>query len=349
MKKMGSLLIRADANRRIGSGHAMRCSAVAAEAVRLGCGAVFAVSDEGSAAFAEGLGFPARILPGDARSLGREDAMRLAGLAEELEASCLLVDSYAATDAFFDGLGVARRQGVTVACIDDLFTFEEGYRTAPLPRNVDAVVNYSFSASEAAYARAYDGSSADLLIGPTYAPVRRQFRCGPRACRPEVRRILVTTGSTNQGGLLEGLVEACLNAAPEVHVAVVVGKMASYDGPAGGRVDVLRDVAGMAALMEDADLALSAAGSTLYELAAMGVPTVAVASTENQSLNADGFERLALGPVVLFEEGRFAGGDLGSIVSNLVEDLSARAAMAERGSSVVDGRGAERIVRTLGC
>lgn len=343
------VLIRADASRFIGSGHVMRCSAIASEVVRLGGEALFAASDEDSADFVRSLGFPVATLPGDARSLRRDDAMRLAELAEEAGAGCVLVDTYAATDAFFDGLEAFRRRGGRTAYLDDLFTFEGGYREEPRRRPVDVVVNYSFSASRGAYERAYGGSPAARLVGPSFAPVRRQFRCGRRACGLEVGRILVTVGSTNQGRLLEGLVDACLQAVPRAGLSVVVGKLASYDGPQGGRVDVFRDVRDMASLMARADLALSAAGSTLYELAVMGVPTVAVAATENQSLNAEGFTKMGLGPVVRYETGRFVRSELETIVSTLADDSGARAEMASRALSVVDGGGAERIARALGC
>ncbi len=161
--------------------------------------------------------------------------------------------------------------------------------------------------------------------------------------------ILITTGSTNKNRLLERLVDICLHAAPQAELSVVVGKMASYEGVLTANVSVLHNVSDMAALMGNADLALSAAGSTLYELAVVGVPTVAIAMTENQSLNAAGFEELDLGPVFRYEEGCFFGecGDLTSTVSRLSADRDARCSMSERASSIVDGRGAERLAQAL--
>lgn len=342
-----TVFIRADANRHIGSGHVMRCSAIAEEVIQQGGVAIFVVSDGESADFVRSIGFDARILPGDPMALGNEDARRLSSWADRLRPKCVLVDSYGVTDEFFDGLDGARGCGVRIAYIDDLFTFKGGYTAFPKPRAVDVVVNYSFSASESAYRDAYRDASAACLVGPAFAPVRSQFRRRAELNRPEVERILITSGSTNQGRLLESLVEACLRSVPRAKLEVVVGKLASYEGEADDRVNILHDVADMASVMSRADLAMSAAGSTLYELATVGVPTIAVATTENQSLNVEGFERLGLGPVVRFEGGRFIGDDPEAVVAKLSYDREARFATAERASTIVDGRGAERIAQTL--
>lgn len=341
------VLIRADANRRIGSGHVMRCSAIVEEVIRQGGAAVFVVSDGESADFMRSIGFGARILPGDPMALGNEDARRLSSLADRLHANCVLVDSYGVTDGFFDGLSAVRSRGVRIAYIDDLFTFEDGYAPFPQPRAVDVVVNYSFSASEAAYRDVYRDASVACLVGPAFAPVRSQFRRRTELNRSEVERVLITSGSTNQGRLLESLVDVCLRSVPRAKLEVVVGKLASYDGEADDRINVLHDVADMASVMSRADLALSAAGSTLYELAAVGVPTIAVATTENQLLNAEGYERLGLGPVVHFKDGCFAGDEPDGIVSILSHDQKARFAAAECASTIVDGHGAKRISQAL--
>ena len=344
-----AVLIRADANHGIGSGHMMRCSAVAKEVARLGGTAHFVVSNGESADFARGMGLATRIEPGDIRVFCRDDGLRLASLADELDAQAILVDSYAVTNGFFAGLCAARRSGVRVVYIDDLFTFGDGYSSIPQQRAVDVVVNYSFSASAAVYRKVYGDACVVCLVGPFFAPIRGQFERRLGARSPRVENILITTGSTNKNRLLERLVDICLHAAPQAELSVVVGKMASYEGVLTANVSVLHNVSDMAALMGNADLALSAAGSTLYELAVVGVPTVAIAMTENQSLNAAGFEELDLGPVFRYEEGCFFGecGDLTSTVSRLSADRDARCSMSERASSIVDGRGAERLAQAL--
>ena len=224
-----------------------------------------------------------------------------------------------------------------------------GYSSIPQQRAVDVVVNYSFSASAAVYRKVYGDACVVCLVGPFFAPIRGQFERRLGARSPRVENILITTGSTNKNRLLERLVDICLHAAPQAELSVVVGKMASYEGVLTANVSVLHNVSDMAALMGNADLALSAAGSTLYELAVVGVPTVAIAMTENQSLNAAGFEELDLGPVFRYEEGCFFGecGDLTSTVSRLSADRDARCSMSERASSIVDGRGAERLAQAL--
>jgi len=95
----------------------------------------------------------------------------------------------------------------------------------------------------------------------------------------------------------------------------------------------------MAELMHWAHLAVSAGGGSLYELAAAGLPAVAVQVAGNQERNIEGFRWL--GTI------QFAGtADLddlpervASLVAELKWDAEARQRMARAGRQVVDGTG----------
>jgi RimJ/RimL family protein N-acetyltransferase len=99
----------------------------------------------------------------------------------------------------------------------------------------------------------------------------------------------------------------------------------------------------MKQVMFDVDLAVSGGGQTLYELARVGVPTVAVGISENQVHNVSGWEKAGFL--------RFAGwlGD-----KNLLPNLSrgidqllpyeVRRLKSRIGRSTIDGKGVERII-----
>lgn len=63
-------------------------------------------------------------------------------------------------------------------------------------------------------------------------------------------------------------------------------------------VHVSRNSDDLAPLMREADLVVSAAGITLYELCAVGVPTVAVPIVDNQLANALGFAKRGCGAAI---------------------------------------------------
>ena len=291
---MKKLLIRADGNGEIGSGHIMRCSAIAAEAGSDGIEAVFAVSDDASRMLVEDQGFRSEVVGGDYRSLGVQDADALSNLAKRLCVDAILVDSYAITETFFKRLA-----DFDIACayVDDAYTFAGGFRSVPKCYELCAVINYSFGFSEDDYKSAYADKPTSLCIGPQFAPVRQAFRDIPYQVNSEVKRVLVTSGMTNPLNALERMAVGCRKALPEADITVIVGMMAEFDATVlpGTGFRVISNAQNMHELMAESDLAVSAAGTTLYELACVGVPVVAAPIVDNQCGNANGVEKLGIG------------------------------------------------------
>lgn len=337
--------IRLDANASIGSGHAMRCLSIAEQLKRRGGDAIFLVSDKDSASFLASRGAASCVLGGSFRRFGAHEANSIVRFCRQSGVSSLFVDSYAVTGEFFDLLSDERAQGLSVGYLDDQFSFELGRIKSPLRWPVDFVVNYGFSASEYAYKAVYEGASTRLCMGTGYAPLRQEFVGHSRTMGDSVRDVLVTTGSTNPHSILERIVDAGLAALPDATFTVVVGQLAEYRHPDSERVRIARGVTDLSGLMRESDLAISAAGTTLYELCATGTPTVALAIVDNQLDNLQSFSRKGLGwivdePVGSVETlpqilGRFAGGD------------DERAEVSRRMRAAVDGEGAARIADLL--
>jgi len=98
--------------------------------------------------------------------------------------------------------------------------------------------------------------------------------------------------------------------------------------------------ADMPALMTWADLAISAGGSTCWELAFMGVPFLVLAIAENQRPIA---ESLCARGVAL----PWSWDDGPEQIALLLSDLKLRAEMAQRGRALIDGQGAMQVARLL--
>lgn len=344
----GLLLLRADGNPEVGSGHVMRCCSIARAAEASGRKALLCVSDETSAEMAAARGLDPLVVGGDFRELGGDDADRLALVASEVGASAVLVDSYAATDSFLSSLRrLCCAEGVPVGYIDDEFRFSTGHVPDPVRLPVDVVVAYAFGADAAEYEETYRGTRARLFIGPGYAPVRREFLGRSYEVAPRARSILLTTGSTNPGGTLERFASCCLEAAPGARVEVVVGKSARFEweGSGSDRVRIHRDPESMSSLMLASDLVVSAAGTTLYELAALGVPTVAVPVVENQAENVCGWREMRLGGAVGHAD--WDDRELAAQIGEMARNPEERKACSLRMRAAVDGLGARRIVGAL--
>lgn len=357
MRNSGNrVIIRLDATSEIGSGHAMRCLAIAQALSGLGASVEFAVSCDASAEFLQSHDADVHVLGGNPLSLGSADARSLARWCEDQGSTALLVDSYGANNQFWSELGLSVRPCCTLAAIDDMYSYEMGMLKEPTAKPVDIVVNYDFMATEQGYPGAYTLGSGctrwpvEMLLGPTYAPVRSSFRKSrDRFSVDDVHRILVTTGSTNPSKCLERMTSACLRATDDraVSIDVVVGALAEYSlgSSIPDRVVVHKGVNDLSSLMCASDLVVSAGGSTLYELACLGVPTIAIPIVENQVRNAQGFARMGFGLDI--DSLCWSIDELESAVFQLIGDAEMRRSFSERSSRIVDGYGATRIAKAL--
>jgi spore coat polysaccharide biosynthesis predicted glycosyltransferase SpsG len=91
--------------------------------------------------------------------------------------------------------------------------------------------------------------------------------------------------------------------------------------------------------MLEADLAVTAAGMTLYECLASGTPVVATCLADNQRPN---FEALSRAGLIMRGEPL-----LSKAVLRLAEDAALREALSARGREVVDGKGAPRVAAEI--
>lgn len=342
------LLLRCDAGPGTGVGHAVRCAAVAEAAVpahevfwsgRLdGLDWLWRGLSGGDA--------PDRT-PGTAGPPGTllppaDDAAGIVALAREVGADAVHVDHYLLGTDLRPALNAA---GIVLCTVED---FATGRRPG------DVVVDPNLGAD--AGPRPDDGSPV-LLRGPRYAPLRaaaRRARAARAAATPggsgrDRPRVLVVMGGTDAAGLLPAVVRALDAAATPAEVDVVVPPGRDLDLPGGGpaRFRAIAPLSDLPAAMAGADLVVSAAGTTVWELCCVGAPMALVRAADNQT---EGYRAVV-------EAG--AGAGLGgpsevadtagtaAALRSLVTDPAARAALATRARTVVDGQGAGRIVAAV--
>jgi len=298
MTNQQKIYFRVDGNSTIGAGHIVRCVSIAQEAEAQGSKAVFVSSNEESAKILRKYNFEPLLIGGDLKNFDRLDAQKLADAMNGN--TSVLVDSYGVTDEFFDA---CVDLGLKVAYIDDMYTFETGSLSDPVRRNVRVLINYGFGFTEEDYEKVYEGTDTKLLIGPKYAPVRKVFRekAGQYRVRGKVENVLITTGSTNPNKSLEKMAQGCRDALSYAHISVVVGPNASFDNSLVSKLNLhlVKDVTDLSDHMLGSDLVISAAGTTLYELYTLGVPTIAVPIVENQLANAKGYEKTGIGKALI--------------------------------------------------
>lgn len=333
--------IRADGNATLGMGHLMRCMSIAKAVEEQGGTAVFFVAETQAGAFLQEKGFACEVLGTDYKCMDTElplleEAVKKYGL------QLWLVDSYQITHSYMQALGTL----CPVFYLDD--TGEQIYPAV-------GVINYNISGDALGYeTRAPKGMQ--LLLGAAYAPVKTAFTQTPYELREEVQHILITMGGSDTLNITGHLCEELLHRLPkEAEFTLICGRFNPHlqellkqqqENP---QVHVLVDVADMWNKLAQADIVVSAAGSTMYELSAMGVPTVCCYYVENQRRIARGFAE----KVGLCNAGDY-GADPDTVlakmteaVCELMEQKTKREALAVRMKQVADGQGAQRIAEVL--
>jgi UDP-2,4-diacetamido-2,4,6-trideoxy-beta-L-altropyranose hydrolase len=336
------LLVRCDASVAIGTGHAMRCLALAQAWQDTGGRAVFAMA-QATPAVEERLqqeNMGVARLKAEPGSAG--DVQETIALAREKRASWVVVDGYGFGADYQAGLKSA---GLKVLFIDD--NGHAGHYSADLVLNQNAQANDGFYQSRDATTR--------LLLGPRFAMLRREFtswREWKREAPAIARKVLVTMGGSDPDNATERVVQAILGDS-RLDATVVVGGSNPHltrlrELVAGAQRDVLlvRNVTNMPELMANSDIAISGAGTTSLEMCFMGLPALLVVLAENQRAAAEELNRRGVA-IGLGEGAEIQPSTLSPHLTRLVNSPNARKTMSEHGRELVDGRGAERVVRAL--
>lgn len=253
----------------------------------------------------------------------------------------IIVDSYRVDGRY---LSMLRAGGHLVAVIDDLAAFA-------LP--VQVAINGGLAAAELPY-RSSSGDTR-FLLGPEYAMLRRAFwSVGTRQVRPTATNVIVTMGGADTANATETTLRALGALRADLRLTVVIGPYSRHETPVraaaarlGLAVRIVVDPPGIRELMLEADLAISAAGQTLYELAATGTPTVAVCVADNQQPNLAAFARHGVvepvGPAKVDE----TQAGITAAMDRLLHDVDRRRGMSAAGQRLVSAAGARKVAAVL--
>ena len=126
------------------------------------------------------------------------------------------------------------------------------------------------------------------------------------------------------------------------HLAALERAAAALDS-----ADLVVDARDMPRRMAWADLAVTAAGSTSWELARVGTPQIAIVLADNQRPIARGLTDAGLA-VSLGWHADVTDDRIADAVAALVGDAGRRDELSRRGRELVDGRGASRVVAAMG-
>lgn len=336
------LLVRADASPEIGTGHVMRCFALAQAWQRSGGRATFAMAEAIPAIAARLQAHNIAIASISGKPGSEQDARRTCAVAADSKSPLCVVDSYRCGPDYHRALLSA---GLRLLVLDDDARFSE-YRA-------DFVLNQNLGATEQLYRKR--GPQTRLLLGTQFALLRPEFlaQSRDRQTGSRVRRILVTLGGSDAENVTGKVVQALAALDDGFEATVIVGagnphaqeiiRAAQSRSP---EIHIERDPGNMAPLMAACDLAVSAAGSTCWELAYLGVPAILVVLSRDQQEIARALHERGVA-ISLGWHANLVQHALISTIRSLADDAARRRAMSAAGQNLVDGRGAERVVEVL--
>jgi spore coat polysaccharide biosynthesis predicted glycosyltransferase SpsG len=333
----GRVALRCDASASGGVGHVMRCLALAEGLHSEGLD-VLLLGDLGGITLAtsqvrnHGL----EIHPVPAGTAGLLQTLDL------LTASALVIDSYTVPAEHY---AAARASGRLVIGVVD---------AAAPDLDADLLVNQNLDAQHSMS----QPHRARVLAGPTYALVREAVTDLRPQRLPDVpnsaHRVLVVAGGTDVANVTADLAARILGTGRPVHLDVLCPNAAARDqvanaGRAAGQTVVAHaPVDDLASLAVRSDLVVTAAGTTVLEIACLGRAMAVFTVADNQeggyaALLAAGAAH-GLGPASRLGDPAERTSEK---LATLLDDSHQRSELAERAYALVDGEGRGRVAGAI--
>jgi len=337
------LVLRTDASTQIGSGHLMRCLALAQAWKDTGGEVTFITScqDEGPLKRLRDEEFDIKLLSSAYPDTADWNFTRdiLAGH----PGAWVVIDGYDFDDIYQRRI---REAGHRLLVIDDMAHLKHYY--------ADILLNQNPYAEQLHYAcEPY----SRLLLGTRYVLLRREFLAWKEWQReiPEVaRRILITLGGGDPDNNTLKIIQALQKAnVQDLEATVVIGASNPHvsvleQAAKQSRIPIriVRDAKNMPELIAWADVAVSGSGTTAWELLFMGIPSLFLVVADNQQYIAENISNQGLGDN-LGPAGNVSTESLAASITSLANDFNLRTTMSRRARQVIDGQGTRRVTSSM--
>jgi UDP-2,4-diacetamido-2,4,6-trideoxy-beta-L-altropyranose hydrolase len=340
---MPNLIIRTDANPRIGTGHLMRCLALAQSWRSRGGKVVFVTTCSNEDLLRQLRAEKIQIVRVEHTHPNPADWEQMHRILDSNSAAWVVLDGYHFDSGYQKKI---KKIGSQLMIIDDMAHIDKYYADIILNQNINAGrLNYNVE------------PCTRLILGPQYALLRPEFtkRSDRRRPTPQVaRKLLITLGGADPDNETLKVMQAVQQTnIDDLEVVVVIGSANPYRQllQSVGHASQIPfrwvvNTTEMAELMAWADLSISAGGSTCLELAHMGVPTLCVILAENQRLLVEGLAE-AGAAVNLGWYRDLPPLQIAQSLESLALAASVREDMTQQGRNLVDGKGTERVLLAL--
>jgi UDP-2,4-diacetamido-2,4,6-trideoxy-beta-L-altropyranose hydrolase len=324
-------LFRVDSSPQIGLGHLMRCLALADALKNYKVKSIFVMAGDEPGGKAIVLKRKHQVIMINSLSAG-EECVFLNRIIENELPGAVVLDGY---NFNYDYQIKINTKGAPLVCLG----WSSDYRTA-----ADIAINQNIWASPDLYAGQVK-PGATLLLGTRYAMLPQEYRHRKNEVRRNCEHILITLGGGKYSRLALSIYEM-LRDLP-YYFTVVLGPYSDETTARGnGNLEIIKSRDSLYSLLRETDLAITAGGSTIWELCCLGVPFITYILSDNQEQNATALHESG----VTINMGWISQLDQESLrqtITLLAGNYEQRASMAQRGQTLVDGFGADRVAKTI--
>jgi UDP-2,4-diacetamido-2,4,6-trideoxy-beta-L-altropyranose hydrolase len=327
----------------MGTGHLMRCLAFAQALETNGYDVTFFTFCESETLYQHLLNEGFRVIPLEGHYPNQIDWQRTSDVLQSFPDAWLVLDGYHFDSAYQRRI---KESGHHLFVIDDTAHLDQYHGDIVLNQNLNAD-GLDYSAEP--FTR--------FLLGPRYAMLRHEFlNLHDTQCNiPRVAgKILITLGGGDDKNQTLRVIRALQTVeVGGLEAVVVVGaanpQRAEIESEADQSKFPIRlkyNAGNMPELMEWADLAICAGGTTCWELAFMGVPMLVTILADNQQANVEALETEGVA-VNLGWYASLSRDKIAQIITETAKTAHVRAQMSRRGHFLVDGKGIERVLAEL--
>ena len=333
------IIFRVDGNSEIGIGHVMRCLTIASF-ISKEEDILFVCCNVETAQYIRQREYKVSIMPTNYKKL-EEEIEEITTLIRSIrDKVTILVDTYFVTESYLASL----MKVANVFLLDDL---------AACKYPVTGMINYNIYASQEMYDKIDSNYPNNYYLGAAYIPIRKDFLGEKYEVKDVVQNIMITTGGADNYNITNVVLNAIYTSSTTFHI--IIGKYnKNYDTILQNwghisNINIYYDIQDMASIMKKMDIIITAGGTTLYEVCALGVPCICFSYAENQNQLVQ-----YMGDCQIAEYAGRYHEDKDKVIRNikeglerLVGDFSLRQAYSNRQKEVVDGIGAKRIAMIL--
>lgn len=271
------IFIRADGGEKIGLGHIMRCITLAIELRKINTVTFICVN---KTEYLSGI----KVLSANGFhviKINHKDLINeIIKIQSNYKYDLLITDSYDVDEGYFETL---KRYFKFTGYIDDINRCF---------MNVDFIINQNINAHLLNYTNNVKADTK-LYLGSRYCMIREEFRNASedKIINDDISDILITLGGSDRNFVTMKILQYLNKLQQNIHVVIGSGFSSLIKEKILKYADIYEKVyvyenGDMAKLMKMCDIAVSACGSTLYELCAMKVPSIGIIIAENQRASA---------------------------------------------------------------